>query len=616
MKTLTAREFDASPTDHLVRFYDNDTSLCDTVGRFLLDGYGEGASSIVIATAEHRIAIERVLAAGGVNVAEAKRSDRLTFADAEETMLSFTIGGIERGVLDRDAFRESVGGMLEKASAASPSSSVRAYGEMVDVFLRRGNEAAMFHLEESWNEMRRTRPFQLYCGYRLSHLDRAEDQEPFRRICGLHSHVLPSESYDEESGVEEKRRQIVDLQQRARSLETEVVERKRLGAALQEEQKQLREANRRKDEFLAILGHELRNPLNPILTALDLMDMRGDDNSRRERDIIRRQALHLAGLVEDLLDISRVTGGKLALRKEPLEVAIVIARAIEMASPLLEQRAHLLQIAVPPRGLLVYADPIRIPQVFANLLMNAAKYTERGGRIELKANRDGEDVVVECKDNGIGVAPELLATMFEPFVQGTRSLDRAEGGMGLGLALVKSLTQLHGGVVSARSAGPGLGTTFTVRLPALEEARGTLPPPRTQESNGHNGAAASVERVLVVDDNMDCALGFAEVIRHLGHEVEVAFDGPRAIQKAATFKPTVALVDIGLPVMDGYELARRLREVVGSDPLKLVAVTGYGEDANRALSQEAGFDLHAVKPVDLGSLRALIGNGQRSNGSH
>ncbi len=616
MKTLTPREFHAPPTDHHVRFYDNDTFLCDMVGRFLVDGYRQGASSIVIATPEHAIGIESVLAKGGVNVAEAKRSGRLITEDAEKTMLSFTVGGIERGALDRDAFRETTGAMLEKASAASPSSSVRAYGEMVDVFLRRGNEAAMLHLEELWNEMRRTRPFQLYCGYRLRHLDRSEDQEPFRRICGLHSHILPSESYDEESGVEAKRRQIAHLQQRASSLESEVVERKRLGAALQEEQKQLREANRRKDEFLAILGHELRNPLNPILTALDLMDMRGDDTSRRERDIIRRQALHLAGLVEDLLDISRVTGGKISLRKEPLEVATLVARAIEMASPLLEQRAHLLQIAIPPRGLLVYADPIRLPQVFANLLMNAAKYTERGGRIELKARRDGEDVVVECRDNGIGIAPELLATMFEPFVQGTRSLDRAEGGMGLGLALVKSLTQLHGGVVSARSAGPEQGSTFTVRLPALEEARGTVRPPRTQQSDRSNGAVGSVERVLVVDDNVDCALGFAEVIRHLGHEVEVAFDGPRAIQKAATFKPTVALVDIGLPVMDGYELARRLREVMDNEPLKLVAVTGYGEDTNRALSEEAGFDLHAVKPVDLGSLRALIGNGQRSNGSH
>jgi len=376
-----------------------------------------------------------------------------------------------------------------------------------------------------------------------------------------------------------------------------------------------REVNRRKDEFLAMLGHELRNPLNPILTALDLMDMRGDRNSRREREIIRRQAMYLAGLVEDLLDISRVTGGKIALRKEPMEAAAVVARAIEIASPLLEQRAHLLQIAVPQRGLLVYADPIRLPQVFANLLMNAAKYTERGGRIVLSARRDGEEVLLECKDNGIGIAPELLATMFEPFVQGTRSLDRAEGGMGLGLALAKSLTQLHGGVVSARSAGLGLGSSFTVRLPRLVEAPRTQRTPRpalSAESKSRAGAAGDVERVLIVDDNADCALGFAEVIRLLGHEVEVALDGPRALQRASTFRPTVALVDIGLPVMDGYEVARRLRKAAGTTPLKLVAVTGYGEEASREMSLKAGFDLHTVKPVQLDRLRSLLGSGHAS----
>jgi len=308
--------------------------------------------------------------------------------------------------------------------------------------------------------------------------------------------------------------------------------------------------------------------------------------------------------VEDLLDVSRVTGGTITLRKEPMEIAAVVARAVETASPLLEQRAHLLHLSIPPRGLLVDADPIRLPQVFANLVMNAAKYTERGGRIELTARGDGGEITVSCHDNGIGIAPELLATMFDPFVQGSRGLDRAEGGMGLGLALVRSLTQLHGGTVSARSEGLGKGSTFSVTLPTATQA---LRPPAAPAASP-NGAAANprAERVLIVDDNADCALGFAQIIQLLGHEVEVAFDGPRALTAAARFHPTIALIDIGLPVMDGYELARQLREANGSTPMKLVAVTGYGEDANRAMSMEAGFDLHTVKPVGLESLRSLL----------
>jgi len=596
-----------TPRDHIVRFYDNDQFLCDAVGKFLLEGHRENASSIVIATEEHRREIERCLSEGGLDVSAAKKAGRLVLLDAEQTVLSFTIGGMERGVLDPAAFHNILGSVVRQATAASSTGRVRAYGEMVDLLLRAGNESGTAHIEELWNDLHKLCEFQLYCGYRLSRLDRAEDGAAFEKICKLHSHVLPSESFDEATTDEERRRKVAALQQRARALETEIQNRQRLEGALREEQEHLRSANRRKDEFLAMLGHELRNPLNPIITALDLMDMRGDEASRREREIIRRQAQHLAGLVQDLLDIARVTGGKVALRKEPMEIAVAIARAIEMASPLLEQRAHLLQLAVPQHGLLVDADPLRLPQVFANLLMNSAKYTERGGRISVSARRDGEEIVVDLRDNGIGLAPELLATMFEPFVQGTRALDRSEGGMGLGLALVRSLTQLHGGTVLAQSDGLGRGSTFSVRLPALPESavpEQTRRSPAAMQEPAPTGG--KVERVLIVDDNADCALGFAEIVRILGHEVEVALDGPRALQIAATFKPTIALLDIGLPVMNGYELAKKLREIAPPEQLKLVAVTGYGEEANRAMSLEAGFDLHAVKPVELDNIRSIL----------
>ncbi len=583
-------------------------------GRFLLEGHRNGQSAVVFATGDHRLGIEHALETGGIDIAEAKRLRRLIALDAEDTLLSFTLGGVDRGVLDPEVFRTVIGGVLEQAAAAAPSAQVRAYDEMVDLLLRRGNESAVAHLEALWNEAGAAHRFRLYCGYRLSNFGRVEDRTSFEKICRLHAHVLPAESYDEETTTEERRRQVAELQQRARALETEIVERKKLDRALREEQAHLREeqahlreANRRKDEFLAMLSHELRNPLNPILTALDLMDMRGGEHSRQERNIIRRQAMYLSGLVEDLLDVSRVTGGKVTLRKEPTEIAAVVAKAIEMASPLLEQRAHRMQLDVPQEGLLVDADPLRLAQVFANLLMNAAKYTERRGRIDLSARREGLEIVVSCTDNGIGIPSELLSTMFELFVQGSRSLDRAEGGMGLGLALVRSLTELHGGTVSAKSGGLGRGSTFQVRLPALTNAprnRG----PALASQRGDAAANGRAERVLIVDDNADCALGFAEVIRLLGHEVEVAYDGPRALTLAERFKPTVALIDIGLPVMNGYEVAKRLRGSASPQELKLVAVTGYGEPANRAMSLEAGFDMHTVKPVELEGLRSLLAN--------
>ena len=396
----------------------------------------------------------------------------------------------------------------------------------------------------------------------------------------------------------------------------DITERKLLDVALREERERLREererlreANRRKDEFLAMLSHELRNPLAPILTALDLMDLRGQAETRQEREMIRRQARHLAGLIEDLLDISRVSSGKIRIRKERTELYPLVERAIEMAAPLFEQRVHTLVFDVPKSGLLVDADPIRLPQVFANLLTNAAKYTSPGGRICVVARREAEEIVAYVEDNGIGIAPEMLGSMFEPFVQGRRTIDRSQGGLGLGLALVRSLTLLHGGSVSAHSDGPGKGSRLLIRLPGRATSDPAPDGPKRATTNGARREPENPERVLVVDDNVDCAVAFAEVVRRLGHVVEVAYNGPQALAIARMFRPTTALVDIGLPSMDGYELARRLREEANGNGLRLVAVTGYGEENDRTKSREAGFDLHTVKPVDLDGLRSLLESG-------
>jgi signal transduction histidine kinase/ActR/RegA family two-component response regulator len=362
-------------------------------------------------------------------------------------------------------------------------------------------------------------------------------------------------------------------------------------------------ATRSKDEFLAMLGHELRNPLSPILTAVQLMRMRGKEGP--ELEIIQRQLGHLVRLVDDLLDISRITRGNVELRKEPLELASVVLRGLEMASPLLEQRRQEVDVQVPSEGLWVEGDAGRLAQVVSNLLTNAAKYSDPGTKIFLRAERDGELVRLRVRDQGIGIPPELLGRIFDTFVQQPQSLDRSNGGLGLGLAIVRSLVTLHGGTVEACSGGLGQGSEFIIELPFASDAAGldlrrAAPARASQASRG-------LKRILVVDDNEDAAESLAQVLGQLGYDVQVAYDGPAALQVAQTFKPNVCLLDIGLPVMDGYELARRLREFKQlPEDLRIVAVTGYGRDADRRRSQEAGFNDHLVKPVSVDTLTNAV----------
>ena len=364
------------------------------------------------------------------------------------------------------------------------------------------------------------------------------------------------------------------------------------------------QANRAKDEFLAMLGHELRNPLAPIVTALQLMKLRGESTPSKEHVIIERQVQHVVRLVDDLLDVSRITQGKIELKRETFELATVVAKAVEIASPLLEQRRHDLVVEVPRTGMMLHADAVRLAQVLANLLTNAAKYTDVEGRIEVRAWRDGHEVVVQVKDNGMGVKPELLPKLFDLFVQGPRSADRAEGGLGIGLTLVRSLVQMHGGTVVALSDGPGKGSAFVVRLPAA--------PPEVlaaveDEKAKQVAPAKSVtpRRVLVVDDNVDAASLLSELCETMGHDVKMAHDGPQALAALDGFSPDIAVLDIGLPVMDGYELAKRIREKLGPS-CRLVALTGYGQEHDRRRSAESGFAAHLVKPVDPKRVLDLI----------
>ncbi|HYE35113.1 PAS domain S-box protein [Methylocaldum sp.] len=367
----------------------------------------------------------------------------------------------------------------------------------------------------------------------------------------------------------------------------------------------LREADRLKDEFVAMLAHELRNPLAPIRNAVQVLRQQGltDSELKWTRDVIGRQVAQMSHLLDDLLDISRITRGTIVLKKATVELATVVERAVETSLPLIKSRRHKLTVGLPQEPVQVEGDVTRLVQVVANLLNNAAKYTDAGGCIDLTVEIVPNEVLVRVRDNGMGIPGELLPHIFELFTQGSRSLDRSQGGLGLGLALVRRLIEMHGGRVEAQSAGSGRGAEFIVHLPRIAAA-----PSHEASGSAGNGSASKPAgvRVLVVDDNVDSAESMALLLSLDGHDVRTAFDGPGALTVAAEFQPEAVLLDIGLPGMDGYEVARQMRGLPGLQKALMIAVTGYGQADDRARSKAAGFDHHLVKPVDPEILSALL----------
>jgi signal transduction histidine kinase len=398
-------------------------------------------------------------------------------------------------------------------------------------------------------------------------------------------------------------------------IETQLKARRQKQAA-EEARAVAEEATRAKDEFMAMLGHELRNPLAPILTTLQVMKLRGDGIFEQERALIARQVRHVVRLVDDLLEVSRITRGKISLDHGFVDLGETIARAIELASPLLEQRMHHLMVDVEA-GLFLEGDKTRLAQVFANLLTNAAKYTPSGGSITVTAKHEGEMLRVAVKDTGIGIRREMLPVVFDLFVQGRQGLDRSEGGLGLGLSIVKSLVNLHQGTVEAHSNGPGKGSEFVVTLPATMQLPVTVDAATAVIVEPGRAPELAGRRVLLVDDNEDAVASLAEALSDLGHAVEVAHDGPEALAKLETFAPDIALLDIGLPLMDGYELARRIRHDARLAGIRLVSISGYGQPSDKLRAREAGFDEYLVKPVDLGVIEKVIadvrGSGEAPN---
>ncbi len=431
----------------------------------------------------------------------------------------------------------------------------------------------------------------------------------------LHKPVNPNILRSKVAVFAELHRKTREVETANRALLAEVTERRRAEEQLRElnetlEQRvaerteALREADRRKDEFLATLAHELRNPLAPIRNATQLLKTRDAAASEVQwaRDLIDRQALHMTRLIDDLMDVSRINRGRLELRREYVELAKAVQAAVEAGRPHMDEQGHELTVTLPPEPVIVDADLVRLSQVFLNLLTNAAKYSEKGSRIDLRGERQGGDVVVTVKDAGIGIPAANLRTIFEMFSQVEGALSRSQGGLGIGLSLVKRLVEMHGGHIEARSNGAGQGSEFVVRLPIVVEQACF----RKTSDDGAEAQPTSKLRILVVDDNRDAASSLAMLLEMMGNDVRTAHDGDEAVRAAGEFHPHVVLLDIGLPKMNGYEAARTIREEPWGKNMVLIAVTGWGQDEDKRKSQDAGFDQHMVKPVDPQVLMKML----------
>jgi PAS domain S-box-containing protein len=399
--------------------------------------------------------------------------------------------------------------------------------------------------------------------------------------------------------VREPDAELVEMMTAVGSQVGQFAERQRAQAAL-------RDADRRKDEFLAMLAHELRNPLAPIRNAVQIVRAKAprEPDLQWATDVVERQIHQMTRLVDDLLDVSRITRGKIVLRRELVDLAAVIGSAVEASRPLVEKWGHKLTVTLPPEPIPLEADATRLAQVFLNLVNNAAKYTDPGGRIAITAERHGQHVAVVVRDSGIGIPADSLRTIFEMFAQVERSIERSEGGLGIGLTLVRRLVEMHGGTVEARSAGAGQGSEFEVRLPLaaarVDRASPGLAPGDTQPRR------VAARRILIVDDNQDAADSLGLLLRMSGNDVETAHDGVAAVESATAFRPDIVLMDIGLPRLNGYEAAQRIRQQQGGRNIILVAVTGWGQEEDRRRCLEAGFDHHMTKPVEYEALQRLL----------
>lgn len=587
---------DVVANGHAVQFYERESFFLDSLSDYIGGALGSAGAAVMFTTPQHRDRAERRLRAHGLDLLAAGAAGRYVALDARETLGSVMIDGWP----DSARFDDTIGTLI--ATLRERATGVHAFGEMVALLWAEGKRDAAIRLEELWTDLVTRQPFSLLCAYPIEAFRDTSHAKPFTNLMAIHGNVIPAESYTQ-LPRDARLRVIAQLQQQAAALEAETIQRRTAEAELRKKVELLADADRRKDEFLAMLGHELRNPLAPVTTALELMRLHRDEPLRvtRARETIERQVERMTRLIDDLLDVSRITRGKIELRREAVVLSTLVARAIEGARPVIDERHHRLTLDLPDEPITLRADPARLEQVLANLLHNAAKYTDVGGRIWLRARVDAGQLVLSVSDNGAGLTAEMRDRIFDLFVQGPDADAYARRGLGIGLTLVRRLVEMHGGTVEARSPGAGQGSEFVVRLPISPASQVTA----KDNGNGAHPTALPRRRVLVVDDNVDAADALAELLRDYGHDVRAAHDGPSAIEQAGLHHPDIVLLDIGMPGCDGYEVARRMRGELGLKAT-LVALTGYGEARHRRQSRDAGFDEHVTKPVDVRTLEKLL----------
>ena len=595
---------------HAVQFYEDDDLLCATVSRYLGAGLAAGDRVVVIATAAHWATIALRLHDHAFDVDRAVATGQIELLDAHRTLSRLLIDGMP----DAGLFEEWI------AARIPTDGRTRAYGEMVDLLWKEDNLSAALRLEELWNRLVDERPLSLLCAYVV---DSDEHRVALDGVCRAHTHVYSPEGRATLPGADTRTREIGLLRQRANALESEISRREQLEVTLRDALEarerlllELATANRVKDDFLATMSHELRTPLNAILGWSAMLRARPDVDVKKAIDTIERNARAQVRLIEEILDISRIMTGKLRLDLKSIDLAGVLRASVDVVSPSALAKNITLETRVGAEPCPFHGDAGRLQQVMWNLLSNAIKFTPKGGRVEVSLARAGSEVVLTVKDTGRGIRSDFLPVMFERFRQADSSSTRTEGGLGIGLAIVGHLVQLHGGVVKAHSSGEGQGSTFVVTLPvravAVEDRRPSVP-------SAIDRKLLSGLRVLVCEDDADSRELLQEVLSGEGATVCLAAAAAEALEVLGEFRPDVLVSDIGLPLVDGYTLMRQIRQL-GDDKggrTPAIALTAYagGEDARRAFS--AGYQVHVTKPVDPGDLAARVANlaGRSADGS-
>jgi signal transduction histidine kinase/ActR/RegA family two-component response regulator len=604
-------------SDHFVQFYEADGFLLNSLSGFIGTALIAGDGALVVATRPHCDGLNALLHANGLDVSGAKVRGQYISLDAAETLSKFMVNGSPEPV----RFREVIGNAI--STVTDGRARVRAFGEMVALLWAEGNHAGAIRLEELWNDLQNSHSFSLFCAYPMNGFGGEKFADSLTSVCTVHSRVLPAESYAEISCPDARLRAIALLQQKARSLEAEIAERQqaeeRLQLSLIAEQiarAEAETANRMKDEFLATVSHELRTPLNAIIGWTHLIRNGRLDKATLGRAVetIDRNAKSQAQLIEDILDVSRMITGKLRLNNEPVDIAAVINAAIDSVQLALDSKNIELEVTLDPSARHTVGDSSRLQQVVWNLFANAIKFTPSGGRIEVKVNRAGRDVQIVVSDTGQGISAAFLPYIFDRFRQADGTTTREHGGLGLGLAIVRNLVELHGGTIKAESAGEGQGATFTIKLPASSQRarkRRHAGLERQKDSAPQFAPVPSLGdvRVLLVDDDPDTLQILSVMLEESKANVQTASSVSEALEVIEWYEPDVLVSDLAMPGEDGYSLIAKLRAIEdGGAQTPAVALTSYVrvEDRTRALS--AGFNMFVPKPVEPTDLITAIAN--------